>query len=72
MELVQIRAARLYLNRKMPVEQIATQCRITTQEVLHAIALYLKSSREENRECTGCQWRSGDRPCVLPKGVCRL
>lgn len=45
MELVQLRAARLYLNRKMPVEQIATQCIITTQDVLHAIALYLKSHR---------------------------
>lgn len=72
MELVQIRAARLYLNRKMPVEQISTQCRIPTQDVLHAIALYLKSRRGENRECKGCTWRSGDRPCVWPKGVCGL
>ena len=53
MELVQIRAARLYLNRKMPVEQIATQCRITTQEVLHAIALYLKSSRKRTENALG-------------------
>lgn len=22
--------------------------------------------------CEKCRWRSGDRPCVLPKGVCRL
>ena len=72
MELVQIRAARLYLNRKMPVEQMSTQCRIPTQDVLHAIALYLKSRRGENRECQGCPWRSGDRPCVWPKGVCGL
>ena len=46
--------------------------RYCTMEVLHAIALYLKSHREENRECKGCPWRSGDRQCVLPKGVCRL
>lgn len=33
-----------------------------------------KMTEEElvEKQCSRCRFRSGDRPCVWPKGVCRL
>lgn len=27
---------------------------------------------EPTDKCKNCRFRCGDRPCVMPKGVCRL
>lgn len=47
-------------------------CHMTKQEVLHAIAVYKTEHRNTHPECDHCRMRSGDRPCVWPKGVCGL
>ena len=72
MDLNEIRAARMYIFGLEAIDRIMADCRMTRQEVLHAIAQYSAEYRRVPRECDFCPWRSGDRPCVLPKGVCRL
>lgn len=68
----EIRAARMHLVRGEEVEHIMAACHMTKQEVLHAIGEYSATHREIPPECERCPWHSGDRPCVLPKGVCKL
>lgn len=69
---MEIRAARMHLVRGEGVEHIMAACHMTKQEVLHAIAVYKAEHRNTHPECDHCRMRSGDRPCVWPKGVCRL
>ena len=72
MTLNEIRAARMYLKGEVNLEQIRHQCDLSAQDVLHAVAVYLKQKRGQDTECANCRWRSGDRPCVLPQSVCRF
>lgn len=72
MTVTEIRAARMYIFGLETIDRIAADCRMTSQEVLHAIALYKAENRDTHPECNHCRMRSGDRPCVLPKGVRRL
>lgn len=67
---MEIRAARMYLVRGEEVEHIMTACHMTKQEVLHAIAQYSVECGYTPLECDFCPWRSGDRPCVFPRGMC--
>lgn len=72
MDVNEIRAARMYIFGLEAIDRIMANCRMTRQEVLHAIALYKAENRDMHPECEHCRMRSGDRPCVMPKGVCRL
>lgn len=70
MTATEIRAARMHLIQREGVEHIMAACHMTKQEVLHAIAQYSAECRCIPFECDFCRWRSGDRPCVLPRGFC--
>lgn len=67
MTLNEIRAARQYLKGGGDLEQIRHQCNLSAQDVLHAVAVYLQQKRANDVSCTTCPWRSGDKPCVLPR-----
>lgn len=72
MDVNEIRAARMYIFGLETIDRIAADCSMTRQEVLHSIAVYKAEHRDTHPECEHCRMRSGDRPCVMPKGVCRL
>ena len=72
MTLNEIRAARMYLKGEASLEQIGHHCRLTAQDVLHAVSVYLRQKRGQDTECANCRWRSGDRPCVLPRCLGRV
>lgn len=72
MDLNEIRAARMYIFGLEAIDRIMANCHMTRQEVLHSIALYKAENRNTHPECERCPWRCGARPCVMPKGVCRL
>lgn len=72
MDLNKIRAARMYIFGLEAIDRIMANCHMSRQEVLHSIALYKAEHRDTHPECEHCRMRSGDRPCVWPKGVCRL
>lgn len=67
----EIRAARMYVLGSA-IDCVMANCRMTRQEVLHAVAVYKAAHRNTHPECEHCRMRSGDRPCVWPKGVCGL
>lgn len=72
MDVNEIRAARMYLFQQAEIKQIVSACSMTKQDVLHSIAVYKAEHKDKHPECEHCRMRSGDRPCVWPKGVCRL
>ena len=65
----EIRAARMYIFGLEDIGRIMANCRMTRQEALHAIAVYKAEHRNAHPECDHCRMRSGERPCVWPKGV---
>lgn len=72
MTVAEIRAARMNIFGLETIDCIMASCHMNRQEVLHSIALYKAEHRDTHPECEQCRMRSGDRPCVFQKGVCRL
>lgn len=72
MTVTEIRAARMYIFGLETIDRIAADCRMTSQEVLHSIAVYKAEHRNIHPKCEHCQWRSGERPCVMPSAVCNI
>lgn len=62
----ELRAVKLYFRGTMTIYQIADRCWLSPEEVLHAVAMFLREKRAAEDPCSNCCWRIGSRPCVWP------
>ena len=44
--------------------------RLVIIRAIHSAVLPAVTKEPVDPQCNGCPWRSGDRPCVWPRGVC--